>query len=83
MPDVAKPVLIFSDAEPGYSNITNQAMPRFGGMADPGQTIQISVDGNTVGVTATPSGTWEYTGAELPDGDHDYEMWTVDADGNK
>ena len=77
------PSWIFADATPGQSTATNEAMPRFGGKANPGETIRVSVDGETTTIAPTPAGTWEWTAPELADGEHEFEMWTEDAEGNE
>lgn len=77
------PSWIFADSEPGQSTATNEAMPRFGGKANPGEVVKISVDGTTTTIAPTPGGTWEWTSPELADGEHEFEMWTEDARGNE
>ena len=83
MPDILPPSTILSDSDPGQSRGTNEAMPRFGGRAEPGQTIHLSVDGESQGIVPTPSGFWETSVGELEDGEHEYELWAEDADGNR
>ena len=82
MPDVPTPSWVFADSTPGQSGGTNEAMPRFGGRADAGQTIHLSVDGNETTIVPTPDGSWTHTVPELANGEHDYEMWTEDANGD-
>lgn len=82
MPDVPTPSTIFSDSSPGVTQATNEAMPRFGGRVEPGQQVHISVDGNDTLVTTTAEGTWTHAVSELQNGDHDFEMWTEDANRN-
>ncbi|MGE3960403.1 MAG: Ig-like domain-containing protein [Dehalococcoidia bacterium] len=77
------PSWIVADSTPGQDVATNEAMPRFGGKANPGETIKISVDGETTTIAPTPGGSWEWTAPELANGDHEFEMWTEDADGNE
>lgn len=81
MPEV--PSWILADSQPGQNASTNEAMPRFGGRANPGETIKISVDGETTSIQPTPNGTWEWTSPELENGSHDFEMWSEDAEGNE
>ncbi len=84
MPDPQPPSTIFSDSRPGVSTGTNEAMPRFGGRVDPGQTVHMSVDGNETTIAPTPGGgVWEHTVKELDNGEHEFEMWTEDAHGNR
>jgi len=77
------PSTIVHDSQPGIDAATNEAMPRFGGRANPGETIKISVDGDTTTVAPTPNGSWEWTSSELANGEHEFEMWTEDAEGNE
>ena len=77
------PSTIVHDSQPGIDAATNEAMPRFGGRANPGETIKISVDGETTTVAPTPNGSWEWTSPELANGEHEFEMWTEDAEGNE
>ncbi|MDO9444182.1 MAG: Ig-like domain-containing protein [Dehalococcoidia bacterium] len=77
------PSWIFADSTPGQDMATNEAMPRFGGKVNPGETVRVSVDGETTTISPTPNGTWEWASPELADGAHDFEMWTEDADGNE
>ena len=62
---------------------TSEAMPRFGGTVNPGEQVHISVDGNEVpqitqyGPSDRPQA-WDHISDELPNGDHDFEMWTTD-----
>ncbi len=77
------PSWILADSTPGQNAATNEAMPRFGGRANPGETIKISVDGETTTIAPTPNGSWEWTAPELANGDHEFEMWSEDADGNE
>ncbi len=83
MPDISPPSTIFSDSTPGESLGTNEAMPRFGGRAEPGQTVHLSVDGESMTIVPTPSGFWEASVGELADGEHEYELWAEDASGNR
>lgn len=83
MPDLSPPSTIVHDSAPGQSLGTNEAMPRFGGRAEPGQTVHLSVDGESQTIVPTPSGFWETSVGELADGEHEYELWTEDANGNR
>lgn len=80
MPDA--PSFILTDANPGVSKGSNDAMPIFGGHVNPGETVVVSVDGNVTGIGAG-SGNWEFSAPELADGEHDFEVWVEDAQGNR
>ncbi|MBL8916117.1 MAG: OmpA family protein [Archangium sp.] len=65
-------------------NAVTGALPRFGGMAEPGSTVTVTVNGNTVcTATATSSGTWSCTGTTpLAAGMQTATATSTDAAGN-
>jgi large repetitive protein len=64
-----------NDVIPGQDVSTNEAMPRFGGRANPGDVMMVSVDGETTQVAPDPNGYWEFETPELANGEHELEMW--------
>lgn len=93
MPDT--PSLIFGDTNvgghgfgdggtqnAGMASSTNDAMPRFGGRANPGERIFLKVGDRTMHTDADENGMWDIATPELDDGDHDFKMWSEDGAGN-
>ncbi|MFT3713585.1 MAG: Ig-like domain-containing protein [Archangium sp.] len=66
------------------ADATTGPMPRFGGLAEPGSTVTVTVDGMTVcTATTTSSGTWSCTGTTpLSMGAHTATAVSTDAAGN-
>src|SRR5690606_10353251 len=60
------------------------ATPRITGRAEPGASVEITVDGVVVAtVTADDSGAWEHTPTDpLADGAHTVDVVAMDASGN-
>jgi len=82
MPDPQTPSTVF-----GGDNMmgggTNEAMPQFGGIANPGESIHISVDGNEHIIQPDENGMWDFNTPELSNGDHEFEMWSENATGDR
>ena len=73
-PTCPPPSWILADSRPGLDAGTNDAMPRFGGRVQPGQSVELTIDGNGVGITPTADGSWTYAVPELDNGEHEFGM---------
>ncbi|MGI9275441.1 MAG: Ig-like domain-containing protein, partial [Endozoicomonas sp.] len=79
---------ISSEQDTGRSDsdgITNNNQLIFTGSAEPGNTVEVFLDGNAIGiVTADAAGNWslDYTGTTLPDNDYQLTANATDAAGN-
>lgn len=63
--------------------ITNVTMPTLTGTAEAGSTVHIYDQGNWIGSTTAPGGSWSFTpGASLQDGPHSFTVAATDAAGN-
>ncbi|ADO68124.1 adventurous gliding motility protein AgmC [Stigmatella aurantiaca] len=69
---------------PANGSITNDNTPTYSGTAEPGSTVNIIVDGTSVGTaTANASGNWSFTPTTpLADGPHTVRATATDAAGN-
>lgn len=68
----------------GMARGTDDAMPRFGGRTEPGETVTVVVDGElSTDVTADENGLWSFTSPEVDNGEHSYEMWSENAAGER
>jgi len=76
------PGLIFGDI-PQADSGGNEAMPRFGGRESPGDTIHFEVDGEPRSVQTDENGFWDFSSPELGNGEHEFEMWTENAAGER
>ena len=66
----------------GMAASTNDAMPRFEGMAGPGDRVVLAVDGEPVMYQdADADGAWDLAAPELDDGSYDFELYSENADG--
>ncbi|MBF2079997.1 MAG: DUF4347 domain-containing protein [Synechococcales cyanobacterium T60_A2020_003] len=64
-------------------NITSDTTPTFDGTAEANSTVEIFVDGVSVGTTtANGSGNWSFTAGAIADGDHVITTTATDAAGN-
>ncbi len=65
------------------SQLTNFATPIVLGMANPGDSVKVSVDGTVAGtVTANSQGRFSYQTARLADGPHSFKAALANATGN-
>ncbi|MDC0709814.1 Ig-like domain-containing protein [Stigmatella sp. ncwal1] len=71
-------------ATPANGSLINDATPTYSGTGEPGCTINVIVDGTSVGTTTTSaSGTWSFTPTvPLTDGSHTIRATATDAAGN-
>jgi Big-like domain-containing protein len=93
MPEPSQPSFIDNDtaggtsadslANGGMAANTNAALPHYSGMANPGETVRFSIDGQEHIVETNESGGWEFTSPELKNGDHDFEVWAETATGER
>jgi MYXO-CTERM domain-containing protein len=69
---------------PANGSTTSDNTPDYSGTAEPGSTVNVIVNGVSIGtVTATAAGTWTLTQpANLPDGPHTVSATATDAAGN-
>ncbi len=83
MADPQSPSLIFNDMPMTEGGGGNEAMPRMGGQANAGERIHIEIDGEEHIVQPNENGMWDFTSPELSNGDHEFEMWTENAEGDR
>ena len=83
MPDPQTPSTIFGDVPTYGSSGTNEAMPRFGGQANPGESIHIEIDGEEHIIQPDDNGMWDYSTPELSNGEHEFEMWSENQEGDR
>ena len=82
MPDPQTPSTVFGDQNM-MGGATNEAMPQFGGIANPGESIHISVDGEERMIQPDENGLWDYQTPELNNGEHEFEMWSENMEGDR
>jgi hypothetical protein len=82
MADPQPPSFIFNDMPLG-DGASNEAMPRFGGRANPGEFVHFEIDGEDHVVQAGEAGLWDFSSPELANGDHEFEAWTQNAQGER
>ncbi len=82
MPDPQTPSTIFG-GQNTMTGGTNDAMPQFGGRANPGESVHVSVDGQEQTVTQDENGMWDYSSPELANGEHEFEMWSENEAGDR
>jgi len=80
MPEPSQPEVQFGRFEPGLRD----AMPLFGGRAQPGETIYLETDDGTRASTrADENGLWTLASPELDDGERSFELWAENANGER
>ncbi|HEU4322772.1 MAG TPA: Ig-like domain-containing protein [Roseiflexaceae bacterium] len=68
---------------PANGLVTTNNQPPVTGTAEPGSTVEVVIDGTSIGTTtADGSGNWSLTPTALPDGAHTVKATTSDAAGN-
>ncbi|WP_040757963.1 Ig-like domain-containing protein, partial [Vibrio scophthalmi] len=64
-------------------NTTNVVNPTFVGTAEPGSTVELTINGKTYTTTSKKDGSWQITVTDnLPEGSHDYDIIITDIAGN-
>ncbi len=71
-----------SDSGLAADNLTNDATPTITGTGEPGASISVVIDGQTLTTTVAADGTWSVTPTTLADGDHTATVTATDAAGN-
>jgi len=82
MADPQTPSTIFGDI-PQSDAGTNDAMPRFGGRTNPGERVHVEIDGKEHIIESDDNELWDFSSPELANGDHEFEMWTENAAGDR
>ncbi len=73
MPEPQTPSTFLGSQNVG-AGATNEAMPQFGGRANPGESVHISIDGEEHIIQPDENGMWDYQSDELSNGEHEFEM---------